>query len=149
MNGSNSRKIKLLKIWEILNRDTDENNPMPTPVLIKKLAECGIEVDRKILYSDIKLLNDFGYEVNRSIGGDAPSIYTKNIMKKVDINETELKTRIETNLVNYDLLVSDNFDEYFIDRAKKILVLIDNAMGKQVADRGSENVIQKYGQSLQ
>ena len=63
MNGSNSRKIKLLKIWEILNQDTDENNPMPTPVLIEKLAECGIEVDRKILYSDIKLLNDFGYEV--------------------------------------------------------------------------------------
>ena len=63
MNGTNSRKIKLLKIWEILSRDTDENNPMPTPVLIEKLAECGIEVDRKILYSDIKLLNDFGYEV--------------------------------------------------------------------------------------
>ena len=63
MNGTNSRKIKLLKIWEILSRDTNENNPMPTPVLIEKLAECGIEVDRKILYSDIKLLNDFGYEV--------------------------------------------------------------------------------------
>ena len=63
MPNSNSRKIKLLKIWEILSRDTDENNPMPTPVLIEKLSEYGIEVDRKILYSDIKLLNDFGYEV--------------------------------------------------------------------------------------
>ncbi len=63
MNGTNSRKIKLLKIWEILSRETNENSPMPTPVLIEKLAECGIEVDRKILYSDIKLLNDFGYEV--------------------------------------------------------------------------------------
>lgn len=63
MKSSNSRKIKLLKIWEILNRDTDENNPMSTPMLIEKLSECGIEVDRKILYSDIKLLNDFGYEV--------------------------------------------------------------------------------------
>lgn len=63
MANSNSRKIKLLKIWEILSRDTDEKNPMPTPVLIERLAEYGIEVDRKILYSDIKLLNDFGYEV--------------------------------------------------------------------------------------
>ncbi len=61
MANSNSRKIKLLKIWEILSRDTDEKNPMPTPVLIERLAEYGIEVDRKILYSDIKLLNDFGY----------------------------------------------------------------------------------------
>lgn len=63
MKRSNSRKIKLLKIWNILTQHTDESNPMPTPVLIEKLAECGIEVDRKILYSDIKLLNDFGYEV--------------------------------------------------------------------------------------
>ncbi|MDE6691559.1 MAG: WYL domain-containing protein [Clostridia bacterium] len=36
---------------------------MSTLVLIEKLAECGIEVDRKILYSDVKMLNDFGYEV--------------------------------------------------------------------------------------
>ena len=63
MNGQNSRKIKLLIIWDILSQHTDENNPMPTPVLIEKLAEYGIDVDRKILYSDIKLLNDFGYEV--------------------------------------------------------------------------------------
>ena len=63
MNGQNSRKIKLLIIWDILSQHTDESNPMPTPVLIEKLAEYGIEVDRKILYSDIKLLNDFGYEV--------------------------------------------------------------------------------------
>lgn len=63
MNGSNSRKIKLLKIWDILSQHTDENNPMSTPELIKKLSECGIEVDRKILYGDIKLLTDFGYEV--------------------------------------------------------------------------------------
>ena len=63
MNGSNSRKIKLLKIWDILTQHTDESHPMSTPVLIQKLAEYGIEVDRKILYSDIKLLNNFGYEV--------------------------------------------------------------------------------------
>lgn len=63
MPSSNSRKIKLLKIWEILSRDTDENNPMSTPVLIEKLSEYGIEVDRKILYGGIKLLNEFGYEV--------------------------------------------------------------------------------------
>lgn len=39
MANSNSRKIKLLKIWEILSRDTDEKNPMPTPVLIQTLVK--------------------------------------------------------------------------------------------------------------
>lgn len=63
MKNTNSRKIKLLKIWDILNRESDEEHPMSSLVLIERLAEYGIEVDRKILYADIKLLNDFGYEI--------------------------------------------------------------------------------------
>lgn len=72
MQNSNSRKIKLLKIWEILNRETDESHPMSTATLTARLAEFGIEVDRKILYSDIKLLNDCGYEIkhNRAISNE-------------------------------------------------------------------------------
>ena len=68
MPNLNSRKIKLLKIWEILNRETDESHPMSTQTLIGKLAAIGIEVDRKVLYSDIKLLNDFGYEIKHTRG---------------------------------------------------------------------------------
>lgn len=66
MPYSNLRKIKLLKIWEILNRETDESHPMSTATLTARLAEFGIEVDRKILYSDIKLLNDCGYEIKHT-----------------------------------------------------------------------------------
>ena len=63
MSKDNSRKIKLLKMWEILKNETDEEHPISTPELIAKLAEDGIEVDRKILYSDIEVLNNYGYEV--------------------------------------------------------------------------------------
>lgn len=63
MNPENSRKIKLLKMWELLNRETDEKHPMGTQTIIKKLKEDGIEVDRKILYRDIELLNANGYDV--------------------------------------------------------------------------------------
>lgn len=63
MNKENSRKIKLLKMWEILKSETDEEHPISTNELIERLAEEGIEVDRKILYSDIDLLNKNGYEV--------------------------------------------------------------------------------------
>ncbi len=66
MEKINSRKIKLLKIWEILNRETDEGNPMSTPTLIARLGEMGIEVDRKILYSDIKLLIANGYDIKQT-----------------------------------------------------------------------------------
>ncbi len=68
MAKENSRKIKLLKIWEILYNETDENNPITTYELIDRLAEMGIEVDRKILYEDIAILGEWGYEIqcNRS-----------------------------------------------------------------------------------
>ena len=61
-------KLKMLKIWEILCRETDENNPMPSTVLMKMLADMGIPCDRRTLYKDIEALNENGYEVlcNRS-----------------------------------------------------------------------------------
>lgn len=63
MNNENSRKIKLLKMWEILKTQTDEEHPISTNELIAKLGAEGVEVDRKILYTDIDLLNKNGYEV--------------------------------------------------------------------------------------
>ena len=87
---------------------------------------------------------------NRSIGGHAPSVYTQTILKKVDgLTEAELRERIESHKVNYDALVADDFDTYFIDRAKAILNLIESAMGKKVADRGAENTVDSFSASLE
>ena len=86
---------------------------------------------------------------NRSIGGNAPSEYTKTILKKVSgLTESELKERIESHCVDYDALVRDDFDSYFVDRAKKLLGLIEKAMGKPVSDRGAEITIEQFGASL-
>ncbi len=63
MNKEYSRKIKLLKLWELLKNETDENNPMSTNTIIKRLSDEGIQVDRKILYTDIDILNSYGFEV--------------------------------------------------------------------------------------
>lgn len=63
MKRENSRKIKLLRLWEILRQETDENHPLTTNEIIARLKKEGIDVDRKILYSDIELLNENGYEV--------------------------------------------------------------------------------------
>ena len=88
-------------------------------------------------------------ETNRAIGGDAPSIYLKRIMKKVNgLTELELKARIESHLIDYNALASDDFDTYFVERAKQLLNLIENAMDKKVADRDSEVTITQFGHSL-
>ncbi|MBO7178273.1 MAG: WYL domain-containing protein [Clostridia bacterium] len=65
-------KIRLLKIWEILNRESDEEHPLRTEEIIRKLAEDGIPCHRKTLYEDVKILNANGYEVfvNRSTSNE-------------------------------------------------------------------------------
>lgn len=88
-------------------------------------------------------------ESNRSIGGYAPSIYCKNIMKNAEIDEAALTERVESHLVNYTALVSDDFETYFIDRAKRIMKVIEKTMGKSIADKGSEQTIQLFGCSLE
>lgn len=56
-------KLKMLKIWEILVRETDEDNPMTSTELISRLEAMGISCDRRTLYKDIDALNENGYEV--------------------------------------------------------------------------------------
>ena len=63
-------------------------------------------------------------------------------LKKVLFNQ------LESHLIDYTALVADDFDSYFIDRAKKLLSLIEKAMGKQVSDKDSEATIEQFGTSL-
>lgn len=86
---------------------------------------------------------------NRSIGGYAPSVYCKNIMKTAEIDADTLKMRVESHLVDYNALVSDDFDSYFIARAKCIMKVIEKAMGKTIADKGSEQTVHLFGCSLE
>ena len=88
-------------------------------------------------------------ESNRLIGGEAPSVYSKRIMRKAEIDESNLRFRIESHLVDYDFFINDDFDSYFIARAKALLNVIESAMGKSVADKGSEQTINIYGITLE
>lgn len=63
-----NQRIKILKIWEILRQESDEQSPMPTSALIERLNDMGISADRKTIYSDIQLLNEFGYEIMTARG---------------------------------------------------------------------------------
>lgn len=88
-------------------------------------------------------------ESNRAIGGQAPSQYIQRILNRnKDLTESELHERIESHFIDYASLKADDFDAYFIDRAKKLLSLIDKAMEKKVADRDSDNTVKQFGASL-
>ena len=68
MRTGSKQKLKYVIILEILRQETDADHPMQTNTLLKKLEEQGIECSRETLYSDIKALNENGFEIfcNRS-----------------------------------------------------------------------------------
>lgn len=63
MSDSAERKIKLLLLYEILLKQTDELHPMTTSEIFTALQESGIAVSRQTLYEDIEVLNRYGFEV--------------------------------------------------------------------------------------
>lgn len=63
MKQEKAYKIKLVKILEILQQDSDEDHYIETSEILNKLFEMGIKCDRRTLYNDIAVLNEYGYEV--------------------------------------------------------------------------------------
>lgn len=63
MAQENCQKIKLLKLYELLRQETDEQHPMTTMTIIARLEQMGISCERRTLAKDIALLNEQGYEV--------------------------------------------------------------------------------------
>ena len=57
------QKIKLLVLYDILLRETDEEHPLSTDEIVEKLCKRGINIARKVLPCDIALLNKYGFEV--------------------------------------------------------------------------------------
>lgn len=63
MARDNRRKVKLLKLIELLRHHTDEQNPMTTSQVGAAMEAMGIHCDRRIIKRDVDSLNEMGYEV--------------------------------------------------------------------------------------
>ena len=61
--ANENNKIKLLLLWDILSKNTDENHAMNADEIREELAKHGISVMRKVIADDIAVLNEYGYEV--------------------------------------------------------------------------------------
>ena len=78
MAQDNYRKIKLLKLLELLRLDTDEQHPMTTNQICARLDAMGIICDRRTLSKDIALLNEQGYEVMDTSVGHEKGYYVED-----------------------------------------------------------------------
>lgn len=63
MSKNTDTSIKLLVLYDILSKMTDEEHALSTNEIIAELSKRGIAVSRKVLPSDIALLNKYGYEI--------------------------------------------------------------------------------------
>ncbi|MBQ9984049.1 MAG: WYL domain-containing protein [Lachnospiraceae bacterium] len=60
---------KILYILKILWECSDESHPLTAMQFIEKLKDYGIAGERKSVYSDLKLLEDFGFDIVRTKKG--------------------------------------------------------------------------------
>lgn len=63
-----NKKLKLLYLAQYLNQETDEQHPKTLQELIAYLESCGISAERKSIYDDIHLLQDFGMDIQTTKG---------------------------------------------------------------------------------
>ena len=63
MTYNNKAKLKTLYVKQLLEQETDEEHGLSMRQLIQRLAELGIKAERKSLYRDIEVLQEFGCEI--------------------------------------------------------------------------------------
>ena len=78
MARENYRKVKLLKLMELLRRRTDEQHPMTTSEICAAMDEMGIPCDRRIIKQDVDNLNELGYEVMVTMVGHEKAYFVED-----------------------------------------------------------------------
>jgi len=81
-------------------------------------------------YNSIINKAPIAYSTNRSIGGDAPSIYIPKFMDTANGKEKS-DALLSSQLINPDLIRQDKFEEYYTERKKKLTELIEKVIGKK------------------
>lgn len=110
MAQDNYRKIKLLKLLDLLRLDTDEQHPMTTNQICSRLEEMGIICDRRTLSKDIALLNDHGYEILDVMLGHEKGYYVEDRSFSIP----ELKILIDA--VQASSFITKNKTQQLIDK---------------------------------
>lgn len=82
---------------------------------------------------------------NRKLGGQAPSRYLTAVEKNEKLQPKRLDEILETHLIDPRQLRTDDFHGFICHRAGRLLDLIEEAMGKRVTGRDSDEVIRAFG----
>jgi hypothetical protein len=82
---------------------------------------------------------------NRFISGDAPSLYLERIEKKKQVASDALNGFLRSHVIPIAELRANDFDGFIRRRASMLLGLIEDATGKAVSGRDSEETAKAFG----
>jgi hypothetical protein len=88
-------------------------------------------------------------QTNCTVGGSAPSQYLAKIERDDHVTPSDLDSFVATHLIDITDLRTDNFEGYFVKRAKALLGLISSAMGKSIPNLSGDDVVAAFGTSLE
>ena len=75
VTGDFMSKARIIRLLKILQENTNPNHILNTEQIIPMLAEYGEDAERKTLYSDIRTLNELGYNVETVHIGSSTGYY--------------------------------------------------------------------------
>lgn len=91
----------------------------------------GISAD---IYNSILNKAPLSASSNRSIGGNAPSVYLAAIRKQHGIGQADQATILNSHLLDEEAMLTDDFDRFIDLRRQALVSLIQRAMGRSVAE---------------
>jgi len=110
MTPDRPQKIKLLRLLDLLQRETDEQHPISRQDLCKRLNDMGISSNPRVLSLDIEVLNDAGYEIMETQVGREKFYYVEDRA----FSEPELKVMIDA--LEAASFISEKKTEMIVDK---------------------------------
>ena len=101
-------------------------------------AYCEKKGYPKSKYNSIVNKTPIFFTTNRKIGGVAPSEYLLRIVEKNHGSTDDLNKYLESHWLDSTSMRSDDFDQFIVNRAGRLLDAISKAMGKAISGRDSE-----------
>lgn len=102
----------------------------------------------KAIWNSVVNKAPLSYKTNRMLQGDAPSVYLKRIENKGQVQREKLDEYLESHWIDAVCIRGDLFEKFIVGRAIKILNAIENATGKRISGRDSDEVLARFGESL-
>lgn len=85
MANQEHQKIKILRVMDILLRETDEDHPLNATQISKKLEEYNIFAERKSIYADIDILREYGLDIEKTASARGGYYIASRDFEKYDL----------------------------------------------------------------